>query len=258
MKSGRVPIDGGWLAFHRTGDDGLPPVVLLPGLTDNGLCWRRTALALANDHDVVMLDARGHGDSSRCVPGHAFEPGRDLAQALAGLAVERPALVGHSVGGRAAADFAADHPDRVSRLILEDPAFTPSPVDPERRRARFRDHVLSFQGLTPAQIIARGREASPGWSPDDLPDWADAKLQTDPEALPLPARPWEDAVAALRVPTWILHGEADRGSLMTAEILAEIRRLSPGIRTRQIPGAGHNTRRENFPVFLDALRAALR
>lgn len=256
LQSGRVPVDGGALAYHRTGGGG-PPVVLLPGLTDNGLCWRRTAEALAADHDVVMLDARGHGGSSRCRPGRAFEPGADLGQALAGLGLQTPVIVGHSVGGRAAADFAADHPDCVSRLILEDPAFTPPPADPERRRDRFRAHVAGFRGLTREQVMAQGRAAQPGWDAADLPDWAEAKLQTDPEALPMPVRPWQDAVAALRTPTVILHGEAARGSLMTPELLAEIRALNPAVRAHEIPGAGHNTRRENFAVFLQVLRAAL-
>ncbi|MCA6319719.1 alpha/beta fold hydrolase, partial [Phenylobacterium sp.] len=67
---GEVAVSGGQLAYHRTGGDG-PPLVLSHGLTDNGLCWTRLAEALAPDFDIIMLDARGHGASSRVGPGDA-------------------------------------------------------------------------------------------------------------------------------------------------------------------------------------------
>lgn len=257
-QSGSVPVTGGRLAYHRTGGD-KPALVLSHGLTDNGLCWTRLARALEADFDVVMLDARGHGASSRMSPDTAFDPGRDIAEAITALGLERPVVMGHSVGGRATAEYANAHPGLVAKVILEDPAFTP-PIDPERltvRRQRFRDHVAGFMARTEAQIIAQGRADTPTWHADDFPAWAQAKRQVDPEAFPVYASPWQDHVAAISAPTLVIHGEAALGSLITPELAAEIRALNPAIRTARIAGAAHNVRRENFAGVLAEVRAFL-
>ena len=79
--TGVVAVTGGHLAYHRTGGDG-PVLVLSHGLTDNGLCWSRFASALGSAFDIVMLDARGHGESSRIGVQRAQSPGEDIAQAV--------------------------------------------------------------------------------------------------------------------------------------------------------------------------------
>jgi N-formylmaleamate deformylase len=61
---GDIDVDDDRPHFHRTGRDHAPPLVLLHGLSDNGLCWTRAAQILESDFDVVMLDARNHGDSA--------------------------------------------------------------------------------------------------------------------------------------------------------------------------------------------------
>ena len=61
-QSGFVDANGLRLHYTRTGGDG-PPVVLAHGVTDSGLCWARVAKALSPDFDVIMVDARGHGQS---------------------------------------------------------------------------------------------------------------------------------------------------------------------------------------------------
>jgi N-formylmaleamate deformylase len=61
--------------YLRTGGDKLP-VVLLHGLSGSGACWTPLARDLANDYDVVMPDARGHGKSSTPEGGYRYE---DLA-----------------------------------------------------------------------------------------------------------------------------------------------------------------------------------
>jgi len=252
--SGTVEVTGGQLAYHRTGGPG-PVVVLSHGLTDNGLCWFRLAQALAPDFDLILLDARGHGDSSP-IPKGGGDPARDIAEAIAALGLDRPVVMGHSVGGRATADYAGAHPDRVSKVILEDPVFLP-PTDPAataRRQARFREQVEGFRAMSRAELIAMGRQTSPTWHEDDFPDWAAAKLRVDPEAFPDYPRPWQEAVARISAPTLLIRGEAALGGLVTAEIAAEAMAINPNIRSIEIPGAGHNTRRENFDAYLAAVR----
>lgn len=255
--SGTVEVTGGRLAYRRTGGGG-PVVVLSHGLTDNGLCWLRLARALAPDFDLIMLDARGHGESSP-IPQSGHDPGRDIAEAAAQLNLDRPVVMGHSVGGRATADYANTYPDRVSKVILEDPVFLP-PTDPsaiEKRRARFRAQVEGFRAMSQPELIDMGKATSPGWHDDDFPDWAAAKPRVDPEAFPVYSGAWQDGIGRITAPTLLIRGEAERGGLITPQIAAEAAAINPNFRSVEIPDAGHNIRRENFAAYLSAVRAFL-
>lgn len=256
---GFLQVTGGRLAYHRTGGEG-PALVLCHGLTDNGLCWSRLAAALAPEFDVVMLDARGHGGSSRICIGEPYEAGTDIAEAIDRLGLKAPFVMGHSVGARAAADFAAACPAGVSKVILEDPPFLPlaEKAAAEARREKFRRQVDQFQSMSETDITAMGKASSPLWHEVDLPAWAAAKKQVDPEAFPLYAARWQDAVARITAPTLLIYGEADQGGIVTPDMAEEACSLNPKISAVQIRGAGHNIRRENFPDLLSAVRTFLR
>lgn len=255
---GRVPVTGGHLAYHRTGGTG-PVVVLSHGLTDNGLCWSRLAVALQSEFDLVMLDARGHGESARLTDA-PNDPARDIAEAIAALGLTRPIVMGHSVGARATAAYANAHPGQVARVVLEDPPFLPlaDPAATEARRAKFRDQVARFQATSEAEILAQGRAASPSWHDDDFPAWAAAKRQVDPAAFPAYVTPWQEQIAHIDAPTLLIRGDAELGGLVTPALAAEAMALNANIRTAHIPGAGHNVRRENFPAYVSAVLAFLR
>jgi pimeloyl-ACP methyl ester carboxylesterase len=74
-----------------------------------------------------MPDMLGHGKSDRLIPGSAPALVQDLADLLAGLGLQKFALLGHSLGALTAAQFAAQYPERTACLILEDiPWFEPT------------------------------------------------------------------------------------------------------------------------------------
>ena len=256
-QAGKVEIAGGHLAFHRTGGDG-PALVLSHGLTDNGLCWTRLAAALAPQYDIVMLDARGHGESSR-IGGVTYDPGEDIAEAIQCLGLVAPVVMGHSIGARATALCAGAHPALVSKVILENPAFLP-PVDAakaEKRREDFRRHVEKFHAMSNAEITAAGREQSPDWHDDEFPAWAASKKQVDPAALPEHSVSWQDAVARIEAPTLLICGEGVRGSIVSPETAAEAERINPSVTSVRIRNAGHNIRRENFADYLAVVNSFL-
>lgn len=255
---GEVAVSGGQLAYHRTGGGG-PPLVLSHGLTDNGLCWTRLAEALAPDFDVIMIDARGHGASSRVGPGDAVDPVRDLAEAVEALGLDQVLVMGHSVGARASAGYAAAHPDRVRALVLEDPPLVP-PMTPDARRKRlekFQEQVARFRSMTEAELFAFGRQQAPSWDPREFPAWVASKLQVDAGALPFLQSDWRQDVRDLSSPTLLIHGESERGSMVSVEQALEARALNPNLRAVRIPGAGHNVRRENFAQVVIAVRSFL-
>lgn len=256
---GFIESEGGRLAYRRAGGGGRA-LVLSHGLTDNGLCWGRTAEALVADgFDVVLLDARGHGLSAPVQAGRGDHPAEDIAAVVKALGLAAPIIMGHSVGARASASCVAAHPGLASKLILEDPPLLPL-IDVsalETRRTRFRAQVNEFRALSTAEVIARGRNGSPGWHEQEFPAWAAAKHQVDPDAFPVYATPWQDAIRAITVATLLVCGDAALGGLVRPELAEEARALNPHLTVVRIEGAGHNVRRENFPAFLSAVREFL-
>ncbi|QBD74722.1 alpha/beta hydrolase [Ktedonosporobacter rubrisoli] len=106
-----------WVQWGTQG----PPVVCIHGLTANAFCFQAFADELARDHRVIAYDLRGRGDSDKpeedySVPIHA----QDLAELIDELALERPIIIGHSLGAFIALYFAAHYPSKLSRLVLVD------------------------------------------------------------------------------------------------------------------------------------------
>jgi pimeloyl-ACP methyl ester carboxylesterase len=100
-----------------------PPVLLLHGLAATKLSYLPLLPALARDHSVIVPDLPGHGESTK--PRADYTPSyfaRVIHGLLDELEVDRAAVIGNSMGGRVALEVAADLPDRVSSLVLLDPA----------------------------------------------------------------------------------------------------------------------------------------
>jgi lipase len=135
------------LARYEWGDESLPPLVCLHGVTSHGRHFRPLAERLAQRFHVVALDLRGHGAS-------VWEPPWNLEQHVADVLEAAPQApctwLGHSFGGRVAYEVAAAAPDRVDRLILLDPAIRLPPyvgmVTAENAR-RDRSYVSFEEGI---------------------------------------------------------------------------------------------------------------
>ena len=110
---------GGWRIRYVAAGEG-PPVVLLHGLASSAYTWKDAMPALARTHTVIAFDFPGFGDSSIPRPLDAADyPGVTLA-VMDRLGIARATLVGNSIGGAVAAVVAAEHPERVDRLVLVD------------------------------------------------------------------------------------------------------------------------------------------
>jgi pimeloyl-ACP methyl ester carboxylesterase len=117
-----VQAGGVRLAYRTWGPAGAPPAVLLHALGEQSSDWAVVAAALTPRARVYAPDLRGHGASDWAGSYTIEQLTTDLAAFLDALDLDRVALVGHSVGGPPAYLYAARHPDRVARLVLEDPA----------------------------------------------------------------------------------------------------------------------------------------
>ncbi|GGF24010.1 hypothetical protein GCM10011611_32630 [Aliidongia dinghuensis] len=103
LKPEYVQVDGAEIGLLRMGSPDRPPVLLVHGFSGDMLTWQFNVAPLARDRHVVAIDLPGHGLSS-AAPG--IGPWRDmahwLARAIGTLGLDRPHLIGHSLGGRLA------------------------------------------------------------------------------------------------------------------------------------------------------------
>jgi haloacetate dehalogenase len=102
------------------------PVLLLHGIPETHVLWRKVAPVLAQNFTLVIADLRGYGDSSK-PPGGADHFGyskramaQDQVEVMEHLGFPKFAVVGHDRGGRVAHRMALDHSDRVTRLAILD------------------------------------------------------------------------------------------------------------------------------------------
>ncbi len=120
MQRHKFQLDGLTLSYLDAGGDGRVVVALHAHWMEGGT-FAPLAAALEPDWRVIALDQRGHGDSDHAKTYTRDNYLRDLEGLLAHLALKEPAvLLGNSLGGVNAYQFAARHPDRVRALVIED------------------------------------------------------------------------------------------------------------------------------------------
>jgi pimeloyl-ACP methyl ester carboxylesterase len=124
-----LEVAGLRLHLRDTGPRDAPAVIMLHGFGASLHTWEPWAQALAGDHRVVRFDLPGSGLSGPD-PGGDYSDARSvevLGALMDRLALPRASLVGNSVGGKIAWNFAARHPERVDRLVLVSPDGFASP-----------------------------------------------------------------------------------------------------------------------------------
>jgi N-formylmaleamate deformylase len=253
---GDEKIEGINIHYYRTGGD-KPPFILLHGATDNGLCWTVTAERLSEQYDVITPDAQGHGLSDRFDNNFTS---RSHAAHVAGLVwvlnIEKPLIMGHSMGAGTAVGVAIEYPDLPRAIILEDPAWgpmaTPRPIDDQEKVDDFRKALKQLNELTLDEIIQEGHKTNPTWSDDEIVVWAKSKQQFDPSLFSKPIiseRSYEELVPEIKCPTLLITAEDGLVPEEVARRAAEIWKSESPFRWVRIKGAGHNIRREQFPAF---------
>jgi pimeloyl-ACP methyl ester carboxylesterase len=104
-------------AFRYAGSG--PPIVLIHGIGDSSATWEPVLAALARRHLVIAPDLLGHGNSDKPRADYSVAAYANGVRDLLGvLGVERATLVGHSLGGGVAMQFAYQFPERTERLVL--------------------------------------------------------------------------------------------------------------------------------------------
>jgi pimeloyl-ACP methyl ester carboxylesterase len=123
-------VNAGGLRQHVViGGDG-PPLLLVHGWPENWYAWRFLMPALARDFTVIAADQRGIGLTDKPQDGYDADTlARDLAALMDALGHQRFAVVGHDTGYIISYALAADHRDRVDRLVVAEIPGAPGVAD---------------------------------------------------------------------------------------------------------------------------------
>ncbi|WP_080588527.1 alpha/beta fold hydrolase [Bradyrhizobium japonicum] len=212
-QSGFAPVNGikVWYATFGRGE----PVLLLHGGLANANYWGHQVRALQRHYQVIVMDSRGHGRSSRNQEPYGYDlMASDVVALLDHLKIRKAAIVGWSDGAIIGLDIAMKHPERVSKLFAFAANSDPSGVADIASNDVFNAYIArageEYKRLSPTPTeyknfvaeITKMWESQPKWTASDL--------------------------ATIKVPTWIVDGDHDEA----------IKRENTEFMAANIPGAG--------------------
>lgn len=261
-QSNDIQSNGIQLHYTRAGGD-KPPFILCHGFSDDGLCWTPVAEVLANDYDVIMIDARGHGKSDDPEEGYgSLDHAADVAGVIQGLGLEKPLVLGHSMGAATALALAGTYPDLPRAILLEDPPAFWSPemqAQPSGVRRRFGGWIVDVKRKTAAELVEAQRAQS-HWPEAELGPWAVSKLRLSFNVLTAERSEvvdWPATIKQITCPTLLITADPEQGAIVNAEQATAFQALLPQAQLIHIPGAGHNIRREQYHRFMEIVQEFL-
>ncbi len=219
---------GAWRLYARVSaapaPGGAPPVVLVHGLGVSSRYMVPLARRLAPDYPVYAPDLPGFGRSDKPARALALPALADaLAAWLAAAGLERPVLLGNSLGCQVIVQCALRHPGRLARAILVGPT-----LDPRARTVRQQGWRLLVDAFreAPSEPLIAIRDY---WRAGPRRVWATLR-----GALRVPV---EEHLRRVAVPTLVVRGGRD--PIVPQRWAEEVARLLPCGRLVVVPGAPH-------------------
>lgn len=256
----------------RWGNPDGTPLILLHGLRAYAQTWESLASALGDDFCCYALDQRGRGlsDWAESASYHTESYVHDLEDLVAYLGLQRFALVGHSLGGANALEFARLHPGRLLALVVEDigPGSSSVGDGAERIRREMRQTPLVFPDWDAARDF--WRKARPSLSEHALSSrlahsmletaqgvvWrhdqkgiAEARLSIEPVDL------WP-AVKALDCPTLFVRG--GKSDFLPPATLVAMKAANGWVQAEEIADASHYVHDDQSEAFNRVVAGYLR
>jgi pimeloyl-ACP methyl ester carboxylesterase len=245
QRNGRVNSGDVSIFYRAFGARGRTPILLMHGANYfDSYDWIGVAEALATDREVASFDKRGFGETGWS-PSKDYSVDANMGDILAVLAElkwERPIVAGHSASGRLAISFAANFPDKISRLVVVDSALgreegaRPAGSNPPLVFETVEAAMAHFAKLSNPPRIAHDRERAQaalvkvekGYMLKRDPDFQNTQPQGEGANLPQRARRdvWAE-LSAVKCPIMIVRGL--RSDRYTPELVARIARDYPAI-----------------------------
>ena len=251
--------------YGATDQGGAPPLAILHGLFGSGRNWASIAQRLAEHRRVIAFDLRNHGASGWTGGMNYGEMAEDVLAALDERGCRRTALLGHSMGGKAAMMAALRDPDMVERLVVVDIAPVAYPphhltmvramraLDLGGIKRRFEADQLLAPAIRDA--AERGFLLQNLVFEDGQARWRlnlDAIEQKMPDLVGFPAVP-DNAI--YRGPTLFVGGA--NSDYLRAEHEPAIQRRFPEARIVRIENAGHWVHAEQPAALLETVEPFL-
>lgn len=261
LQSAYVEVHRTHLHYYRTGG-GQEPLVMLHGITDDGACWSSVAAALAARYDIFMVDLRGHGRSDAPADGYTLTTlAADVAELTQTVGIQRPILLGHSLGAVTSLVLAGQFPRIPQALILVDPPPFWRPKAASAGNTATRQHlsdwIPSLDKKT-RQELAAEVEARP-WSDLDKETWVSAKQRVSPLVTRLIEPPdvrtldFPCLLDEITCPTLLVLGDPGHGAICSDPDAAELKTLLPQLETARIPRGTHSIHRSQFALFMKSV-----
>jgi pimeloyl-ACP methyl ester carboxylesterase len=236
-----------------------PPIVILHGLGGQMGNFTYALLErLTGEFRVILMDRPGSGYSTRArgATGRLTEQAAIVAQFIRKLGLERPLLVGHSLGGAIALTVALDHPEAVKGLALIAPlTHVPKHVPAPFRALDIKSNILrwlvAWTVATPIGI-RRGKAIldaifSPEPAPADFPTraggilglrpWSFYNTSSDMRAVNMDLWKMAGRYSSLQVPVRILYGTSDQ--VLNHQVHGEGMKAKSSMVSVQLVSGGH-------------------
>ncbi len=271
LAPGKFVQTGPYTTHYRVKGEG-PPLILLHGFLYHSMTWDRVLDALALKFRVYALDLLGFGYSSRLESGdYSYSLyAEQVRQFMDALGLTTASVVGHSMGGGTAIQFAVQHPERVDKLILVDSAGLPRPPSVTERIYALPFLGEFFLALPPKANLKRTLQSlvfhDPTLVTDAYVDAVGQPLQIVGSGRAVLNILRSRMAGGLRVeverlggvgkPILLLWGREDK--LLPLALGEEMHRLLPGSRLEVLDGVGHNPHEEAPEKATDVLVEFLR
>ncbi|MGH9085807.1 MAG: alpha/beta fold hydrolase [Acidimicrobiales bacterium] len=241
--------------LHADRDGSGPPIVLVHGFTQTRRCWGPEAADLARDHEVVRIDAPGHGGSSEILAG--LRTGARLIADQGGEAT----YLGYSMGARFCLHLALANPELVRGLVLI--GGTAGIEGAEERAARKAQDLrtasrLRAEGLAAfldawlAQPLFADLPAARAFREERLENTVDGLVSSLEQAGTGSQDPSWHKLDRLEMPVLVMAGERDAKFRALAERIASL--IGANATLAVVPDAGHAAHLEQPEAFLAILR----
>ena len=253
-------VNGAELAYTDEGKGF--PLVFLHGFPLNRRIWSKQVAAFKDRYRVIVPDLRGFGESSAtrgAIPIARYAS--DVLEILKALAVSHCILIGHSMGGYVALDFAKSHPEMVLGLVLVGTRAGRDSTEVAKARRELAVEVLAWG---PSEVLEQMVGKLLANSPQD-PHLADQVRDCMQPAsadgihgalLGMADRPdFRSSLAQIRVPTLVVAGVEDR--IIPIQEARELSAAISDVKLLLIPGAGHLVALEQSAAFNEALKTWL-
>jgi 2-succinyl-6-hydroxy-2,4-cyclohexadiene-1-carboxylate synthase len=246
-----------FLHAERSGEG--PPIVLVHGFTQTGRCWGPEADDLATDHEVIRVDAPGHGRSAEILAG--LRTGGRLIADQGGEAT----YLGYSMGARFCLHLALSNPELVSGLVL---IGGTAGIEDSRERADRRaqdlqtaarlqaDGLEAFLDAWLAQPLFANLPADRAFRSERLENSIAGLVSSLEQAGTGTQDPSWHKLGRLSMPVLVVAGERDDKFSALAQRMAT--EIGDNATLALIPDAGHAAHLEQPTAFLAALRPWLR